>query len=44
MHNLVPLEERAEFFDEDSPSWFIPEKKMIGTRQRNKSRVWDLCG
>ena len=44
MRSLVPLEERAELFDEDFPSWFIREKKMIGSRQRDKSRVWDLCG
>ena len=39
----LPSQECAEFFDKDPPGWFICEKKMIGTRQRNKSRVWNLC-
>lgn len=39
----LPSHEGAEFFDEDSPGWFIREKKMIGTRQRNKPRVRNLC-
>lgn len=40
---VVPSQEYAEFFDEDSPGWFIREKNVIGTRQRNKSRIWNLC-